>query len=361
MKQITVIGDTGSGKTSYTYAMNHYLAFGHIKGFSLSCMNDSSIDPRPDYDKDEEMNERYEQLANAELGPDRFPLPSNKKTSYNFSLKYRLKKVTDFKWGDYPGNWIDSRDGGADMFLTDVRNSDTWSIYIDGAKLYHALIEIKDSKERNNYLYDKVFGKYLRFMHVNADYIPSFISIIVTKSDLLLRPLFKKWYAELAVYTPSERMTYAQQKAREEVINLFKDMIFDNIPEEKFQICISFVTLGDSIAENNYRGPLDPKNIAFPITVSLLSILAKEFKTLQDDIAAKQYRIEEIRQSIFTSKEKRIYLQNEIDNNLRPRMEHIRTAARAITQRINDNVILYNKGRNNTVGVATYFNTVFHI
>ena len=47
------------------------------------------------YDKDEEMNERYEQLANAELGPDRFPLPSNKKTSYNFSLKYQKKKVIE--------------------------------------------------------------------------------------------------------------------------------------------------------------------------------------------------------------------------------------------------------------------------
>ena len=360
MNKITIIGDSGSGKTCYLYAMYHQLSYGYIKGFTVSCMTDDYI-PHPDYEKDEELGDCYKKLENPNLGAERFPYRSDVKENYVFSLKYRLQDVLLFKWIDYPGGYIDSRNGGSEEFLADLRLSDSWVIFIDGLKLYKALVEIKDPAEKNRFLHEQVFGKYERCLHNNASLIPSFISIIVTKSDLLLKPLFKKWYEELTNYSPSERIKYAQSKAREEVSDLFKENIFDNIPEEKFQISISYVTLGDSISENNYAGQLEPRNIEFPITISILSILEKQYKAIVEEIKRKESEIERIRQSIFTSKEKRIALQKEIDNTLRPKLEHKKTVAIAILERVNEDVILYNHGRDNQISIKNYFNNAFNI
>lgn len=361
MNKITIIGDSGSGKTSYLYAMYHQLSYGYIKGFTISCIEEDYYDPKPNYEKDEELEDCYKKLENSNLGIDRFPLRSDVKEKYVFSLKYKLQDVLSFGWTDYPGGYIDTRNGGSNEFLADLSSSDSWVIFIDGLKLYKVLVEIKDPAEKERFLHEEVFGKYERCLHNNAYIIPSFISIIVTKSDLLLKPLFKKWYTDLNNYSPSERIKYAQVKAREEVSDLFKENIFDNIPEEKFQISISYVTLGDSIAENNYTGQLTPKNIEFPITISILSILEKQYKTTIEEMAEKNKKIEEIRQSIFAAKERRIALQKEIDDICKPKLERIKKVAMAIMQRINDDVILYNHGRNNQVGIKNYFRNVLNI
>ena len=360
MNKITIIGDSGSGKTSYLWTMYHYLSSAYYKGFTLSCMESDSPNAKPDYDKEDEFYNSYLKLKNTELGFGRFPLRSNDKQTYFFSLKYKLEDVLSFGIPDYPGGVIDRRECGTEEYLRDLRESDSWVIFIDGEKLHEALVDIKDPDERKHYLHEKVFGKYIRCMRNNASIIPTFISIIVTKSDLLLKPLIKKKYAELTNCSPSERVMNAQTEAKKEVTNLFKEHIFDNIPEERFQISISFVTLGDTIAENNYTGKLEPRNIEFPITISLLSILEKECKNIKQKIKALENEIERIRQSIFAPKEKRIALQKEIDNTWKPKLEFKNAVATVILERINDDVILYNHGRNNQVSAKDYFNHVFN-
>ena len=87
MDKITVIGYTGSGKTSYLAGMYNYMSIGVGNLTLYECA-----------DHDWYLRKMWEDIR---VGT--WPVPSDDKNSYTFSLQRNFLRVMDFEWLDYPG------------------------------------------------------------------------------------------------------------------------------------------------------------------------------------------------------------------------------------------------------------------
>ena len=123
MRKITVIGFTGSGKTTYLVGM--YMVMGNvINNFSLIA-KDAGVD-----------------LYLDNLGTQMFqdgtpPQPTNKLEVYDFHLAHCFQPVCDFSWRDYPGGFL--ADGSttpqSQQLIEDIKESDCLLFIVDGEAL----------------------------------------------------------------------------------------------------------------------------------------------------------------------------------------------------------------------------------
>ena len=342
MSKITVIGDTSSGKTCFLYAMYNFIAQGYVDGFTMSAANDV---------QDSELQSMYELLENKSLGNGRFPSASANREPYDFSLQYGFKEIADFTWVDYPGGYIKGQGDGAEDFVEDISSSDAWVIFLDGEKLCNAILE-KDSFKQKKLLMD-ICGKYNKFIGKNNNYIPCSVPIIVTKSDILINSLIDNYIAlgnsesdaiEKSVFDVNESV-------KKGLSALFADAN-DSIKS------ISIVTLGDRLSDNGYMGDLDPTNIEYPITLSMLSILKHRFDNKFSRISELKQMIEKDEKKFFSSKARRDEWQAEIDK-IRPQLGEWQRMANAILLTLSESKKLWKNG--NEYNLIEYYKKEFLI
>lgn len=338
MSKITVIGDTSSGKTCFLYAMYNFIAQGYVEGFTMSAANDA---------QDSELQSMYELLENKSLGKDRFPTPSSNREPYDFSLQYGFKEIAAFTWVDYPGGYIKGQGDGVEEFIGDVSSSDAWVIFLDGEKLCKAILK-KDKK-----LLMDVCGKYNKFISKNNNYIPCSVPIIVTKSDILINSLIDNYIALGNSESDAiEKSVFDVNESVKKGLNaLFADAN-DSIKS------ISIVTLGDRLSDNGYMGDLDPTNIEYPITLSMLSILKHRFDDKFSRISELKQMIEKDKKKFFSSKARRDEWQAEIDK-IRPQLGEWQRMANAILSTLSESKKLWKNG--NEYNLIEYYRNEFLI
>ncbi|MFI3305297.1 MAG: hypothetical protein R3Y68_02145 [Rikenellaceae bacterium] len=331
MNKITVIGNTSSGKTCFLYAMYNYIAYGYIDGFTMSASNPI---------QDQKLQDAFDQLENAQLGNERFPHPSQEREQYNFSLQYGFREIASFEWADYPGGYIGQKE---DDLTSDLRTSDAWVIFIDGEKLYKAIKENDDRKKKIACI--KACGAYNKFitdLRSKGAHIPKSIPIIVTKGDLIINSSI--------------------ENAKDLIIDCVKigiSSLFVNLPAgDASLVSISIVSLGNEIAENNYSGELDPINIEYPITISMLSILNNLFDNRYFKIRELKDLIEK-ENSKFFSKQRKIEAWNDEINAIVPDITRWQKMAQAILDTLSDDKKLYTQGQE--ISLVEYYQTEFLI
>lgn len=336
MNRITVIGDTSSGKTCFLYAMYNFIAEGYVDGFTMSATSD---------EKDSQLQKMYKILGDKSLGLDRFPAASQSRDEYEFSLQYGFKEIASFQWSDYPGAYITNQGEGSTELINDLASSDAWVIFIDGEKLREAILE--NATMRRKKLLMDICGKYNRFIANNRTSIPVSVPIIVTKSDALINPLIEHYMLE------GENETKAATKAFFEVEAIVKQGLSAFFADTNESLkSISIVTLGDQLMENGYSGELDPINIEYPITLSMLSILSHNFDRVFNRIADLKKMIEHDKTKFFSSAEKRNQWQKEIDK-IRPQLHEWQKMAKAILSTLAESKKLW-KG-NMEINLVDYY------
>lgn len=306
MRKVTVIGDTSSGKTSFLYAMYNFIAMGYVDGFTISATDEIA---------DNFLQEKFSQLENTSLSLRRFPTASNAREVYAFELQYGFAEIANFEWVDYPGGYISENGEGKIELSNDLKNSDAWVIFIDGEKLLKVL------REEMNIM--KVCGKYNMFMTTLRQH-PKALPIIITKGDLIANSGIEGWQEKV------------QEVIQKGLSACFKDT-FNSL------VSISTVSLGNNIAENNYTGELDPINIEYPITISMLSILNYLFDIEFYEVARLKKLIEEDYNKFFSSLERRNEWQKQIDA-ITPKLVKWQKMANAILNTLHDEKLLWRSG-----------------
>lgn len=327
MNKITVIGDTSSGKTCFLYAMYNFIALGYVDGFTMSATSDG---------KDSELQKMYEILDNSSLGADRFPTASTSRDVYEFSLQYGFKEIASFQWSDYPGTYISNQGEGVEELLNDLASSDAWVIFIDGEKLSEAVLETNTMRKKKKLI--DVCGKYNKFIANNRTSIPTSVPVIVTKSDVIINRLIEHFVKS------GDSADRAAEKAYFEVESMVKQGLSAFFAETSDALkSISIVTLGDELMKDGYRGELDPVNIEYPITLSMLSILTHNFHNVFRRISDLKKYIQEDQEKFFSSKKRRDEWQAEIDR-IRPQLTEWQKMAKAILSTLADDKKLWKNG-----------------
>ncbi len=130
--KVTVIGFTGSGKTTYLTGMYIRMSMG-VKNFSLLCK---------DRNMDLYLENLWEKICEGSK-----PDPNNRSECYDFHIAHNFKPVCDFKWLDYPGGILaDPEHQDRDKLEESIKDSDCLLLIVDG----ELLADIQDS-DANKY------------------------------------------------------------------------------------------------------------------------------------------------------------------------------------------------------------------
>ena len=267
MDKITVIGFKNSGKTCYLAGMYDIMSNG-IKNFSLVEKN---------ADQDWYLQGLWENISD---GANRsWPVPSDEKRTYSFSLCHSFDKVMEFEWLDYPGAaLVDPGYGLVDeisnqlsesacllvlvngeSFAFEGRPADQKRIVADSADEYKQMVAKNLKKNR-----DLEAVRQLSKIGSAGIMLPP-IAIVVTKCDLI----------------DDDWAPYVQEIIRENF-----EPIFGEGGEDDRIVMLAPITLGYDIATG---ADADPDGIEHPIAFAVLSILrrhiiiARILKSQSDD------------------------------------------------------------------------------
>lgn len=253
MDKVTVIGFKNSGKTCYLAGMYDIMSTG-IKNFSL-------VEKNPD--QDWYLQGLWENISD---GANRsWPVPSDEKRTYSFSLCHSFDKVMEFEWLDYPGAaLVDPGYGLVDeitdqlsesacllvlvngeSFAFEGRPADQKRIQADSVDEYKKIVAKNLKKNRD---LDAV--RQLSKIGTQGITLPP-IAIVVTKCDLI----------------EDDWAPYVQEIIRENF-----EPIFGEGGEDDRIVMLAPVTLGYDITAG---GDADPDGIEHPIAFAVLSILRK--------------------------------------------------------------------------------------
>ena len=253
MEKVTVIGFKNAGKTCYLAGMYDFMSYG-AKNFSLV---------EKDSDQDWYLQKLWENISN---GASReWPVPSDEKRVYTFSLQHNFQKVMEFEWLDYPGAaLVDPGYGLIDELTGQISESACLLILVNGESFAFdgdPNNQIRIQAESDS-AYKQIVAKNLKR---NRDLeairqlsklgskgitLPP-IGIVVTKSDLI----------------EDQWIPYVQDI----IIHHFSPIFGENSQDEHI-VMLSAVTLGDDI---QFGGDAEPVDIELPIAFAVLSILRK--------------------------------------------------------------------------------------
>ena len=177
--KLTILGETGSGKTCYLLGMYYEMSAGR-DGYSIIAS---------DRDESRLLVTRFKNLKDASLGRARFPEPTDAAQKYNFELQHAFNTILPFEWIDYPGGWLDvSKSAGSELDEVEnsIYNSTALFICIDGENLTGN--NTQDKIERVREKCSRHISPYLgRLTNKNRGKKFPPIALIITKFDLCNR------------------------------------------------------------------------------------------------------------------------------------------------------------------------------
>ena len=156
-----MIGDKDSGKTTYMNCAYGALKSKKIGGFSIAAQNKED---------DQLFSSIY---ANVMKG--HYPLPTDKRTRYEFDITYKGEHIHTFSWTDYNGGMLFQQSvKEAKQFTKDIRKSSGLMLFFDSQRLAKHEID-KDMRHMIKMISSSLPSVDYEF-HIN---------IMLTKFDLL--------------------------------------------------------------------------------------------------------------------------------------------------------------------------------
>lgn len=281
--QFTALGLSGSGKTCFMAGMYYKMTAG-VNGYTLKAADDDAVN----------LTTYYEQMLNENNGADRFPGGTNQSTDYSFELQYCYKTLEKFRWIDYAGGTLKSKNTGDieeyQHLKNDIAKSEVLYIFVDGGLFQdEAVLFASSDHEKIEILTDIIMDNCSRQInHFLSEYtnerkkLPPIV-IIVTKYDLAVKALGKA--------DNNENMNMLYKVIQRAFNPLFPDpSIYNENNGYTSMVGIIPVSLGFKISEGNYTGRLRPINMHMPAYVGIWFMLKSKkindtsIKKLSDEI-----------------------------------------------------------------------------
>lgn len=251
--KLTILGETGSGKTCYLLGVYYEMSAGR-DGYSIVA---------PNRDESRRLVANFRKLKDASLGKKRFPEPTDAAQKYNFELQHAFNTILPFEWIDYPGNWLDvSQSAGSELREVEnsIFNSTALFICIDGENLTGNNTDDKIERVRDKC--SRHISPYLGQMlsKNNGRKFPP-IALIVTKYDLCNRDT-------------------DEDEIREILEKSFSPLFQRN---DTFIVIVP-VSLGSDLQDDDSRGKFNPINLHLPIYMGIWFALRAYIKDREENI-----------------------------------------------------------------------------
>lgn len=292
----TILGTTGSGKTCYLTGLYYKMVRG-MRGYSITTDDDSDYKLRNDYKK----------MQDTSLQSDRFPAGTDNLSEYEFQLEYGYNPILSFKWVDYPGGALASKnEGDYEQYQTiknSIKNSSCLFICVDGSLLVGDDTDekIDNIKDECSAIINPFFSEYLK----ENEMLPP-TAILITKYD------------KCKDDTSSEELCTIM----EECFSPF--FIKSNNTNVKRLITIIPVSLGKDLDDSSYMSKLRPINIHLPIFMGiwfaqqdLIKKYLKDIKNINKKITSDGLKKSSEEDSFFLWRDSKLIneLKDKIDNN----------------------------------------------
>lgn len=248
-KNISMLGISDSGKTSYLTALYYRMLAGK-SGYLLTGRDDFTS---------ENLSHGVSNLRDLYLKQDRFSSNTKAVSKYSFDLLYNFDdSVMSFDLYDYSGSILEKKKSkNADEynnFKNSINNSNSLLIFLNSSML------TGDDREEivDNIKFEcaSIFNSFIRdYIESGNKILP--VSIVVTKYDILDKSI-----------------------TNDELCKIIKES-FDPLFDKKTNrldriVSIIPVSLGKKIANKDYAGKLKPMNIYLPLFFSLYFSLDKK-------------------------------------------------------------------------------------
>ncbi len=240
----TILGTTGSGKTSYLLGMYAVMQTG-VQGFTLSAR---------DMDMGLDLIERWEQLI-ALRGEDRWPAPNAANMEhYTFDFSYGFRTIQGLEWVDYRGLALSDRSSQQDV--------NDLAVYLTKSKCLFLCIS-------GEYLVDKITPNTVR--EIKSDRMNQFIQQYISNAQ---KPNKDNPFPIAVIITKYDLCHHRDKQAViEDVKKLFQALF---TPDSGWLVMICPVSLGKELCEDPDNGTIVPVNNHLPIVFAVYSQL-REF------------------------------------------------------------------------------------
>lgn len=156
-----MIGDKDSGKTTYMCCAYGMLKSTSKDGFSIMAKN--------------EMDDVMFSKLHQEIKQGRYPLPTEKRSQYDFNITYHGEILHDFTWTDYNGGMIFHQSNpDREQFGRDIMGTSGLMLFFDSHRLLNHDLDLGMRR------IIKMISQSLP--SIESDY---FVNIVLTKYDLL--------------------------------------------------------------------------------------------------------------------------------------------------------------------------------
>lgn len=252
---ITMLGTSGTGKTSYLYAMVDRMTTG---------VNNLTFSP-DDFEVALDLGKQWENICNGE-----WPVPNDTEgNEYKITCAYSMRPIIGFRWYDYKGGLLNQRGDEVDMterikVLEKMNNSEGLIVCVS-AELLKGLLQGDRSASGPFKAYSRLL---LEFRRENGHTVP--VMFAVTKADLISNEEFEKG------------------------VELLKSSVFSPLFAEDGDWFIGFVpvSLGRDFKTDGNRvvgGVINPWNVEVPVLFCIkacLDVRVQEFEDIIEEFHA---------------------------------------------------------------------------
>lgn len=241
--KVTVIGYTGSGKTTYLIGMYQCMSGAGCKHYTLGV-----IDPNQDL----LLDQMWENLCDG-----KYPDASFNSEKFSFHIAHDYKPVCDFDWLDYPGGVLgDPKNPDYNPLQESIRSSDCLLLVLDGD-----IFAIDAADEES---YASKLAKKLQYGKSVKKELNQFNNL--SKKGISIPPV-------CVMITKCDKIDMGYKDVIEKVLKENLASLFSGTKE----LIITAVSLGEDI-END--GP-DPFCVEEPIAFAVMMILKKYMELLK--------------------------------------------------------------------------------
>lgn len=350
---VTVIGPTGSGKTSYLLGMYMALSGNGRRGISLSAV-------------DKAVDLRFEKLWKNIRSGGQFPDTTDRSEIFQFNSSYSYKPLISFDWKDFPGGWLSSDDQEEHPehireVVESVKESTSLLVVINGSEICDQ-IESHIARKRlhgkaveQDYLDavvmpDDGYARSLTkiFNELNDESIPvPDVGVIVTKSDLIID----------CIASSCKDLDNCERIYQEAVKKLVKDWSSHSLCFERIVVPMA-VSIGNSIGE---RFVAHTQCVEQPIAFAVVNMLIEAATRLRKSIENNRDYLNETSGffSEWWNKNSRRVATENISALERELGERINSAIKTVSSAFAESHIGYNGVAANSVYVHEYFRKKF--